>query len=94
MNVPSSIIATSLGGLEGRQPFVFLQRLSIQASGSFTLFCERDIETAEERRRPSIVVHSSGSRGLPMPLRVVHARYDGESRFHKVTPEGSLCPND
>ena len=36
---------------------------------------ERDIDAAEERRRPAIIVHSSGSTGLPKPVEVVHARY-------------------
>ena len=36
---------------------------------------ERDIDVAEERRRPAIIVHSSGSTGLPKPIEVVHARY-------------------
>lgn len=36
---------------------------------------ERDIDVAEDRRRPAIIVHSSGSTGLPKPIEVVHARY-------------------
>ena len=36
---------------------------------------ERDIDVAEERRRPATIVHSSGSTGLPKPIEVVHARY-------------------
>jgi len=36
---------------------------------------ERDIDMAEERKRPATIVHSSGSTGLPKPIEVEHARY-------------------
>ncbi|KAF6229077.1 hypothetical protein HO133_007191 [Letharia lupina] len=36
---------------------------------------ERDIDVAEERRRPATISHSSGSTGLPKPIEVVHERY-------------------
>ena len=36
---------------------------------------ERDVDVAEERRRPATIVHSSGSTGLPKPIEVGHARY-------------------
>ena len=36
---------------------------------------ERDVDVAEERRRPATILHSSGSTGLPKPIQVAHARY-------------------
>lgn len=36
---------------------------------------EREVDVAEERRRPATIVHSSGSTGLPKPIEVVHSRY-------------------
>ena len=35
----------------------------------------RPVNIDEERRRPAIIVHSSGSTGLPKPVEVGHARY-------------------
>ena len=36
---------------------------------------DRQVNTDKERRRPAIIVHSSGSTGLPKPVEVGHARY-------------------
>ena len=39
---------------------------------------ERDINIVEERKRTAIIVHSSGSTGLPKPIEIVHARFTTE----------------
>ena len=35
----------------------------------------RQVNIDEERRRPAIIVHSSGSTALPKPVEIGHSRY-------------------
>ena len=60
----------------------------------------RQFDVDEERKRPAIIVHSSGSTGLPKPVDVGHARYTvayavgpGDSDFMTL-PLYVPCPSE
>ena len=60
----------------------------------------KQVDMEKERTRPAIIVHSSGSTGLPKPIEVEHARYtiayavgSGDSDFMTL-PLYVPCPSE
>lgn len=57
------------------QTLSILPRSGYDRPGSIEVPFHRNVNLAEERKRYAIIVHSSGSTGLPKPTGFTHARY-------------------
>ena len=68
-------VVKGAGSLMSLQTLQILSRHGYDKARDLVPSFEREIDVAEERKRPATIVHSSGSTGLPKPIEVVHARY-------------------
>ena len=70
-----SVVIQEAASLMPVQTMPLLSRHDYGTFDAPTLPFDRQVNTDKERRRPAIIVHSSGSTGLPKPVEVGHARY-------------------
>lgn len=68
-------VTTEAASLMSLQTVPILSRYDYDTSEDAAPPFERDVDVAEERKRLAVIVHSSGSTGLPKPIEVVHSRY-------------------
>ena len=70
-----SVVIQEAASLMSFQKMALLSRHNYETPEPPGLPFDRQVNMDEKRRRPAIIVHSSGSTGLPKPIEVGHARY-------------------